>query len=259
MSTLQDGPVTPISFDLHGCTALVTGATGGIGSAIAHAYAAAGADLVLVSDQDLADVEAALLEHGVRVSSIQLDLSERTGRTKALSQITATHAVDVVVNNAGCISRGPIQSLSEDDWYGVIEVNLHAAFDVARVVGGEMVQRGRGSMINIGSLLSFQGGLNAASYAASKHGIAGLTRALANEWGPRGVTVNAIAPGYIQTALTAELHAAPDRQKEITARIPTGRWGTPSDIAGAAVFLASPASSYVNGHVLVVDGGWMSR
>jgi 2-deoxy-D-gluconate 3-dehydrogenase len=164
-----------------------------------------------------------------------------------------------VVNNAGCIRRGPVQDLPDDDWYSVIELNLHAAFDVARAAGSAMVVRGRGAIINIGSLLSFQGGMYAASYAASKHALAGLTRALANEWGGHGVNVNAIAPGYVETPMVSDLYDDPVRKAEITARIPAGRWATPSDIAGPAVFLASPASAYVHGHVLVVDGGWMSR
>jgi 2-deoxy-D-gluconate 3-dehydrogenase len=176
-----------------------------------------------------------------------------------LERLLDAHQVDIVDNNAGLIRRAPAAEFPDADWYEVIEVNLHAAFELCRAAGRRMVARGRGKIINIGSLLSFQGGLVVPSYAASKHALVGLTRALANEWAAHGVNVNAIAPGYVVTATTDALRADPVRSREILARIPAGRWADPADVAGAAVFLASPAADYVHGHVLAVDGGWLAR
>jgi 2-deoxy-D-gluconate 3-dehydrogenase len=167
--------------------------------------------------------------------------------------------IDILVNNAGIIRRAPAVDFSDTDWDEVLEINLTAVFRLCRVIGRRMVEQGHGKIINVASLLSFQGGLTVPSYAAAKGGVAQITKALANEWAGRGVNVNAIAPGYMLTDNTKSLVADEQRYRQITERIPAGRWGKPQDLAGAAVFLASPASDYVNGHVLVVDGGWMGR
>jgi 2-deoxy-D-gluconate 3-dehydrogenase len=244
-------------FALDGRLAMVTGAGSGIGRAIALGLAAAGADLLLLSDRD--NLGPVAEEAGTAVTTEILDLADRPARRTAVERLFDAHAVDILVNNAGLIRRAPAAEFSDDDWYEVIEVNLHAAFDLCRAAGRRMVARGSGKIVNVASLLSFQGGLVVPSYTASKHAIAGLTRALANEWAPHGVNVNAIAPGYVATATTAALRSDPTRSAEILARIPAGRWAEPEDIAGAAVFLASPAAAYIHGHVLAVDGGWLAR
>ncbi len=168
-------------------------------------------------------------------------------------------AVDILVNNAGVIRRAPAAEHSLDDWRAVLGVDLDAVFVLSRAIGAGMLARGHGKIISVASMLSFQGGMHVPGYTAAKHGVAGLTKALANEWAARGVQVNAVAPGYVETANTEPLRADPVREAEIRARIPAGRWGRPEDIAGAVVFLASPAADYVNGHVLAVDGGWLAR
>jgi len=173
--------------------------------------------------------------------------------------IAAFGKIDVLVNNAGITRDTLLMRMSEEDWDAVIQVNLSSVFSLSKLAGRHMIEQGSGKILNIASLLSFQGGIRVPAYAASKGGVAQLTKALANEWAPRGVTVNAIAPGYIATNNTAPLRADPERNRQILERIPAGRWGDPSDIAGATVFLAGDASRYVNGHVLVVDGGWMGR
>jgi 2-deoxy-D-gluconate 3-dehydrogenase len=239
---------------------MVTGAGSGIGRAIALGLAAAGADLLLLSDRDNLDpVERDARAAGAAVATALLDLTDRAARRVAVERLLDDHAVDVLVNNAGLIRRAPATEFSDEDWYDVIELNLHAAFELCRAAGRRMVARGSGKIINVGSLLSFQGGVVVPSYAASKHALVGLTRALANEWAPHGVNVNAIAPGYVTTATTTALRDDPTRSQEILARIPAGRWADPADVAGPAVFLASPAAEYVHGHVLVVDGGWLAR
>ena len=167
--------------------------------------------------------------------------------------------VDIVVNNAGTISRAPAADTALEDWQRVIDTNLSSVFQISQACGKAMITRGSGRIINIASLLSFQGGINVPAYTASKHGVAGVTKALANEWGSKGVTVNAIAPGYISTDNTEALRNDPDRNASILARIPIGRWGTPEDLSAVAVFLASPAAAYINGEILTVDGGWMGR
>jgi 2-dehydro-3-deoxy-D-gluconate 5-dehydrogenase len=247
-------------FDLFGRTALVTGARGGIGRAIAVALAGAGADLVLHGHHDdLDDTEAAVKAAGRRVRRWVRDLARIDGLAEEAAAVVREEPVDILVNNAGIIRRAPALAAEMSDWRAVLTVNLDAAFTLTRAVGAPMVDRGRGKVITIASLLSFQGGLNVVGYTASKHAVVGMTRALANEWAPHGVQVNAIAPGYIATDNTAPLRADPNREPEIRARIPAGRWGTPDDLAGAAVFLASAASDYVCGHVLAVDGGWLAR
>ncbi|GGK72556.1 2-dehydro-3-deoxy-D-gluconate 5-dehydrogenase [Planomonospora parontospora subsp. parontospora] len=244
-------------FSLAGRTALVTGARTGIGRAVALALAAAGADLVLHGrDDDLDEVEAEVRKTGRQASRWILDLSDPARIPEAAAQLGP---VDVLVNNAGIIRRAPAAEHSYADFRGVLGVNLDAVFLLSQAVGAGMLARGSGKIIMIASMLSFQGGVNVPGYTAAKHGVAGLTRALACEWAPKGVQVNAIAPGYIATANTERLRADPVREAEISGRIPAGRWGEPEDLAGAAVFLASRASDYVNGHVLAVDGGWLAR
>ncbi|WP_022891314.1 SDR family oxidoreductase [Agromyces subbeticus] len=243
-------------FSLEGRSALVTGGGTGIGRGIAHGLARAGASVIVVGrsaavDQTRDEIETA----GGSAVAIRADLSDRA----ALAGLTRDREIDVLVNCAGMIRRGPFLDVSDDDWHEVIAVNLDAPRRLSRLVGAGMLARRRGKIINIASLLSFQGGREVAGYTVSKHALVGLTRALANEWAGGGVQVNAIAPGYIATDNTAPLRADADRDAEILSRIPSGRWGTPDDLVGAAVFLASPASDYVTGHTLVVDGGWMSR
>jgi len=251
-------PTSP--FTLDGRLAMVTGAGSGIGRATALALASAGADLLLLSERDnLGPVAEEAAAAGATVTTELLDLADRTARHTTVERLLDTHPVDILVNNAGLIRRAPATEFTDQDWYEVIEVNLHAAFELCRAAGRRIVARRSGKIINTASLLSFQGGLVVPSYTASKHALVGLTRALANEWAPHGVNVNAIAPGYVATATTAALRSDPTRNDQILARIPAGRWAEPADIAGSAVFLASPAADYVHGHVLVVDGGWLSR
>ena len=248
-------------FRLDGKVALVTGSASGIGAAIATALAAAGADVVCHgrSDSGRATVEE-VLRLGRRSFGIQADLADRSTHDDLVAEtVKRLGRLDILVNNAGLIRRAPAVEYSDEDWDQLISVNLSAVFRLSRAAGAHMLERGSGSIVNVSSLLAFQGGIRVPAYAASKGGVAQLTKALANEWAARGVTVNAIAPGYIATDNTAALRADPERSRQILERIPAGRWGEPSDIAGAAVFLAGPASRYVNGHVLVVDGGWMGR
>ncbi|MET8138939.1 SDR family oxidoreductase [Sphaerisporangium sp. NPDC005288] len=247
-------------FSLEGRTALVTGSRTGIGRAIAAGLARAGADVVLHGHRDdLDEVEAEVRKAGREAWRWVLDLSDVARLPEAAEELAARHRVDILVNNAGIIRRAPAVEHDYADWRAVLDVNLDAVFLLSRALGVPMLERGQGKIIMIASMLSFQGGINAAGYAAAKHGVAGLTRSLACEWAPRGVQVNAIAPGYIVTGNTRALRADPDREPAIRARIPAGRWGAPEDLAGAAVFLASAASDYVNGHILAVDGGWLAR
>lgn len=247
-------------FRLDGKTALVTGARSGIGQAIAAGFARAGADLVLLGRTGDLDQTAELVRReGREVETVTLDLSQPEAIPDAISPLLQRRRIDVLVNNAGVIRRGPAEEIGYAGWREVMAVNLDAAFLLAQACGVAMVRRGAGKIITVGSLLSFQGGLNVAAYAASKHAVVGMTRALANEWAAGGVQVNAIAPGYIVTANTRALREDEERSEAIRARIPAGRWGEAEDIVGAAVFLAAPASGYVNGHTLVVDGGWMGR
>ena len=247
-------------FDLHGTTAVVTGAGRGLGQGIALGLAQAGADLVLVglpgSQDSTRDLVADL---GRDVQLVDLDVSDHEAVERVCTQITSTRQVDVLVNNAGIIEREDTVALSPESWHRVVDINLSGLFFLTQHLGRPMVERGHGKIVSIASLLAFQGGIRVVSYAASKHGVAGITKALANEWGPHGVQVNAIAPGYMATDNTTALREDPERSREILGRIPAGRWGTPEDVAGAAVFLSSSAADYVNGHVLVVDGGWMAR
>lgn len=247
-------------FGLHGRTALVTGGSRGIGQAIAAGLAGFGAELVLLAeDPDMQETVGLVESAGRSAECIVLDLSRIRQFADPIEDVLARREVDILVNAAGIIRRQPAVEFSDENWADVLDVNLTAAFLLSRLVGGPMLARGRGKIINVASMLSFQGGSLVTSYAASKHGLVGLTKALANEWAASGVQVNAIAPGYIATRTTEPLRTDPARAAEILGRIPAGRWGTPRDIEGAAVFLASPASDYVSGHVLAVDGGWLSR
>ncbi|WP_412061773.1 2-dehydro-3-deoxy-D-gluconate 5-dehydrogenase KduD [Rubrivirga sp. IMCC45206] len=246
-------------FSLAGQTALVTGASRGIGRALAVALAQAGADVVCTSTQRGGTAEA-VRQAGRQAWQVAADLSAPDGADRlADAAFEAAGEVHILINNAGTIRRHPAVDVPLDDWQHVLQTNLTAVFRLSQRVGAPMLARGRGKIITVASLLSFQGGITVPAYTASKHGVAGLTKALANEWAGRGVAVNAIAPGYIATDNTAALRADATRNRQILERIPAGRWGDPSDLAGAAVFLASRASDYVTGTVVTVDGGWMAR
>jgi 2-deoxy-D-gluconate 3-dehydrogenase len=249
------------AFRLDGLNALVTGAGTGIGAAIARALAEAGADVACHGNKHVPDATAAdIRKLGRRAAVLVGDVRDpATADTLVDGTVKELGSIDILVNNAGTIRRSPAVDFSDDDWAAVVDVNLTAVFRLCRAAGRRMVARGRGKIVNISSLLAFQGGITVPAYAASKGGVAQLTKALANEWASKGVNVNAIAPGYIHTDNTAALAADPVRNAQITVRIPAGRWGEPADLGGAAVFLAARASDYVNGHVLVVDGGWMGR
>jgi len=247
-------------FSLAGKKALVTGSSKGIGASIAQALAHAGADIVLVgrTQESLEATKSAIANNGRKVEIVLCDVSSPEAIKEAFASV-AELKVDILVNNAGSISRAPAAETEMEDWNRIIDTNLNSVFQISQTCGRAMIAKGSGTIINIASLLSFQGGINVPAYTASKHGVAGITKALANEWGSRGVTVNAIAPGYISTDNTAALRADADRNASILARIPIGLWGNPEDIASVAVFLASPAARYINGEVLTVDGGWMGR
>lgn len=251
------------AFDLSGRVALVTGGGGGIGQAIAVALAQAGADVAITVHSNKDDLTGELVRAtGRKFAAFPIDLGQMDaqGADALLDRVQAELGpLDILVNNAGIIRREDAENSSDDDWAAVIEVNQNAVWRLCRAAGRRMLERGHGKIINIASLLSFQGGVRVAAYTASKHAVAGLTKALANEWAARGVNVNAIAPGYVSTDNTAALRADEQRSQSILERIPAGRWGTPEDLAQPAVFLAAPASDYVNGHVLVVDGGWLAR
>ena len=249
-------------FRLDGKRALVTGSSRGLGAAIAEALAGAGADVAVHGnahppDQTRRSVEA----QGRRGVALVGDLADaRFASDLVRRAVDALGGLDILVNNAGIIRRAPAIQHSDADWEAVLAVDLTAVFRLARAAGGCFIEnQRRGKIINVASLLSFQGGITVPAYAAAKGGVAQLTKALANEWASKGINVNAIAPGYMATDNTEPLRADPVRSRQILERIPAGRWGQPADLAGAAVFLAAPASDYVHGHVLVVDGGWMAR
>jgi 2-deoxy-D-gluconate 3-dehydrogenase len=250
-------------FDLSGRLAVVTGARRGIGLAVAEALAAAGADIVAVSAQLEAtgsEVEKRVCSHGRGFTGHRVDFTDRAAVAGLAARLSdGDRPVDILVNNAGTIRRAPAAEHTDDMWDEVLTVNLSAQFALSRDLGRAMVARGRGKIIFTASLLSFQGGVNVPGYTAAKSGLLGLTRALANEWAPHGVNVNAIVPGYISTDNTQALRDDPGRNTAILGRIPAGRWGVPGDLAGAAVFLASPAADYVHGAAIPVDGGWLGR
>src|SRR6266436_2119170 len=248
-------------FKLEGQVALVTGASTGLGAAIAIALAEAGANVACHGNTHAPDSTSETITGiGRGAFALSGDLSDpKTPRKLIDDAIAHFGRLDILVNNAGTIRRAPATEYSEEDWATVIEVNLSSVFRLAQLAGRHMIERGGGKILNIASLLSFQGGVTVPAYAASKGGVAQLTKALANEWAAKGINVNAIAPGYMRTDNTRALQEDETRSRQILERIPAGRWGEPSDLSGAAVFLCSAASDYVNGHVMVVDGGWMGR
>ncbi len=247
-------------FRLDGKTALVTGCSRGIGAGVALGLAQAGADVIGVSLEDSCETEQEIRAAGRSFRRYVCDFSDRKAIYAMIEQVDKEcPPVDILFNNAGIILRKPAEEHPDEFWDKVIEINLNAQFVMAREFGRRMLERGSGKIVFTASLLSFQGGILVPSYAASKGGVAQLTMALANEWAGRGVNVNAIAPGYIATENTAALRADAERSKALMARIPAGRYGTPEDLAGAVVYLCSPAANYVNGLVLIVDGGWMGR
>jgi 2-deoxy-D-gluconate 3-dehydrogenase len=247
-------------FNLDGRTALVTGANTGLGQGIAIALAEAGADIVAVGRSPATETGARVEALGRRFLDVRADLSSTEPVREAVdAAVTLNGRLDIVVNNAGIIRRADSLDVEEADWDAVVDTNLKSVFFLSQAAARHMAAHGGGKIVNIASLLSFQGGIRVPAYAASKSAVAGLTRALANEWAAHGINVNAIAPGYFDTNNTAALRADPVREPAILARIPAGRWGQPQDLAGAAVFLASRASDYVHGIVLPVDGGWLAR
>lgn len=248
-------------FDLTGKSAVVTGAGRGLGRAMAIALAEAGADVAIVTNRTPAEETAmAIRQLGRKAHTIVADLGDESKLQGVVTEAVSTFGkLDILVNNAGIIRRTPAADHAAEDWHDVLQVNLNAVFFLCQYAGREMLKQGSGKIINIASMLSFQGGINVPGYTASKHGVAGITKALANEWAGKGVQVNAIAPGYMATDNTQQLQDDPVRSKQILERIPAGRWGTPEDLSGPVVFLASAASDYMSGHVLCVDGGWMNR
>ncbi len=247
-------------FDLTGKVAIVTGANTGIGQAIALALAAAGADIAAVGRTPAEETVAKARALGRRAEIISADLSSIEPVQRVVDETLAKLGrLDILVNNAGIIRRTDSVDFTEADWDAVIDTNLKSVFFLCQAAGRHMIAQGSGKIINIASMLTFQGGIRVPSYTASKSGIGGLTKLLANEWAAKGVNVNAIAPGYIATNNTAALQADEARNKSILDRIPAGHWGDASDLGGAAVFLASSAANYVQGHILAVDGGWLAR
>ncbi|MFT4025374.1 MAG: 2-dehydro-3-deoxy-D-gluconate 5-dehydrogenase KduD [Novosphingobium sp.] len=254
-----------VSFDLTGKAALVTGANTGIGQAIAVALAEAGADVAVAGRSEPAETLRLIAAAGRKAVDIRADLSSTEPVQRVVGEALAgLGRLDVLVNNAGIIRRADALDFTEEDWDAVMDTNLKTLFFLSQaaarhMAGREAQGRSRGKIVNIASLLSFQGGVRVPSYAAAKSGVAGVTKAMANEWAAKGIQVNAIAPGYVATNNTTALREDEGRNRQILERIPAGRWGEPADIAGAAVFLASPAADYVTGHVLAVDGGWLAR
>lgn len=256
----QTNGMSLASFSLAGKVALVTGANTGLGQGIAVALAQAGADVIAVGRSSTEATQREVEATGRRFHFVHADLeqSHEAGHVVARAADMAGR-VDILVNNAGVIRRNDAIAFTEDDWDAALNVNLKTPFFLAQAAAKVMLANGGGKIINIASMLSFQGGIRTASYTASKSGLAGLTRLLANEWAARRINVNAIAPGYFETNNTTALRADEQRSRDILGRIPAGRWGKPSDLGGAAVFLASAASDYVHGTVLTVDGGWLAR
>jgi 2-deoxy-D-gluconate 3-dehydrogenase len=254
-------PLAPGLFSVAGRVALVTGASRGMGAAIAAGLAEAGADVAVHGNTRSPDDTCARVRAlGRRALAVTGEMADPATPGRLVREtVDGLGGLDVLVNNAGTIRRAPAVDTTDEDWLAVIGVNLHGAFRACRAAGRHMLARGHGKIVNVASLLAFQGGILVPAYSASKGGLAQLTKALANEWAGKGVNVNAIAPGYVRTDNTAALQADPTRSRQILERIPAGRWGEPADLVGAAVFLCSPASDYVHGHVLVVDGGWMGR
>ncbi|WP_334019963.1 2-dehydro-3-deoxy-D-gluconate 5-dehydrogenase KduD [Alteromonas sp. S015] len=251
-----------LNFELHGKTALVTGASRGIGQALAVGLAQSGATVICASSRKggCDDTVTKIKELGLNAYALSADLSDADA-TRALADeaLTIKGSIDILVNNGGTIYRAPATEFPLEQWQNVMHVNIDSAFILSQAIGKTMVKHGRGKIINIASMLSYSGGITVPAYTASKHAIAGLTKALANEWGQHNIQVNAIAPGYIRTDNTQALQDDSERSNEILKRIPANRWGEAEDLQGAAVFLASDASAYVNGHILAVDGGFLAR
>jgi 2-deoxy-D-gluconate 3-dehydrogenase len=249
------------SFNLKGKAALVTGSSRGLGAGIAVALAQAGANVAVHgSSSPPRAMQQKLRALGVDSIALVGDVADAAICARLVEDtVNQFGSIDILVNNAGIIRRAPAADYSEEDWKALIDVNLSSVFRLTQLVGRHMLKRGSGKIINIASLLTFQGGILVPAYAAAKGGVGQLTKAFANEWASKGVNVNAIAPGYMDTDNTEALRKNPERARQILERIPAGRWGKPEDIAGAAVFLASAASDYVHGHILVVDGGWLNR
>lgn len=248
-------------FRLDGQVAVVTGGNRGLGLGIAAGLAEAGAQIVSVQRSDAAPALAErVVAAGRELLVLPLDIGGAGAAERALeATLERFGRADILVNNAGVQRRHPVAEFPLDEFDEVLKVNLHSVFAFAQAFGREMLRQGRGKIINVASLLSFQGGITVPAYAAAKHGVAGMTKALCNEWAGQGVNVNAIAPGYMDTDLTEALKADPERSRAIGERIPAGRWGRPDDLAGLAVFLASRAADYVHGQVIAVDGGWLAR
>jgi len=248
-------------FSLAGKVALVTGSSRGLGAGIATALAEAGARVALHGSKVAPEAaKRSFAEQGRECIAVAGDVSIRETCAEIVKEVIAQFGrIDILVNNAGTIRRAPAAEYSWEDWQSVIETNLSSVFRLSQLVGKHMLAHGRGKIINIASLLTFQGGILVPAYAAAKGGVGQLTKAFANEWASRGINVNAIAPGYMATDNTEALRADPVRSRQILERIPARRWGTPADLGGAAVFLASSASDYMHGHTLVVDGGWLGR
>ncbi|MES2732367.1 MAG: 2-dehydro-3-deoxy-D-gluconate 5-dehydrogenase KduD [Bacteroidota bacterium] len=249
-------------FSLQDKYALVTGASRGLGKAIALGLAQAGAHVICSSstsggtDQTVKEIQAL----GRTAYGVEADLGDRESVAQLVQQaLQLAGNIDILVNNGGTIARYPAIDYPEDEWDRVLEVNLTSAFRLSQLVGKQMIERGSGKIINIASMLSYSGGITVPAYTASKHGIAGITKALANEWAQYNIQINAVAPGYMKTDNTQLLQNNPERAKAIEARIPAGRWGEAEDVVGAVIFLASNASNYINGNIINVDGGWMAR
>jgi 2-deoxy-D-gluconate 3-dehydrogenase len=249
-------------FRLDGKVALVTGTSGGLGKAMAAALAEAGADVACHcrAEGDADGACGAIEKLGRTALPVYGDLADKNVPGEIVSRVVREFGrIDILVNNAGMIRRAPAIDFTEEDWAAVLEVNLSSVFRLSQAAGRQMIEQGAGKIVNIASLLSFQGGITVPAYTASKSGVAGLTKALANEWARHNINVNAIAPGYIETKNTAALRADETRNRQILERIPAGRWGETDDLCGSVVFLSSAASNYMHGHILVVDGGWMAR
>ncbi|MCY7571984.1 2-dehydro-3-deoxy-D-gluconate 5-dehydrogenase KduD [Bacillus pumilus] len=247
-------------FSLEGKTALVTGPGTGIGQGIAVALARSGANIIgTYHHTPLEETKALVKQAGRSFHAVQVDFSDPQTAKQAVDAMLQKHTIDILINNAGTIKREQAAHYSEEDWHTVMDVNINSLFFLTQRVGRQMLKNRQGKIVNIASLLSFQGGVFVPAYTASKHAVAGLTKAFANEWANQHIQVNAIAPGYIATNNTQAIRDDENRNEEILKRIPAGRWGKPEDLAGAAVFLSSPASDYMNGHILAVDGGWLAR
>ncbi len=248
-------------FSLAGKVAIVTGASRGLGAGMAEGLAEAGADVLVVAGSDrINETAAKIAALGRKCAALKIDLGDVSAVPKVIDAALDNFGkVDILINSAGIIRRAPAVEFSEQDWDDVMDLNLKTTFFMCQAAARQMMKQGGGKIVNIASLLAYQGGIIVPSYTASKAGVAGITMALANEWAPHGINVNAIAPGYMATEMTEALQKSAERAPTILARIPQGRWGTPEDMKGAAVYLSSAASDYLQGHVIVIDGGWLGR